>query len=317
MVKTCICAGKFALDIIKKRTYPEGFVVGKHNKFAEELYKECIGNTCGNVATILPYLGVQTFPIAHFDMSEQGLKLTSDLKHYGADIRFVQNTPKGGTTLFECIHKRDKNTGEWIRGYRQYSPDSRFPKRKNLRGRDEDPAFLANLDFTPNVYFFDSPESGFRVLAEGLRQKGTLVYFEPEGKDEESKLMDAIRKSDVIKFSDERFSNVDFCQNFTDKLFVQTMGRKGIRFSLCGNEWQTVAPVPNDNVVDAEGAGDWATSQFIACLCEKDILSISKMTEQNIHWCLEKACETASRSVSFLSSKGMIDEVLKGTNCDE
>ena len=317
MVKTCICAGKFALDIIKKRTYPEGFVVGKRNKFVEELYKECIGNTCGNVATILPYLGVQTFPIAHFDMSEQGLKLTSDLKHYGADIRFVQNTPKGGTTLFECIHKRDKNTGEWIRGCRQYSPDSRFPKRKNLRGRDEAPAFLANLDFTPNVYFFDSPESGFRVLAEGLRQKGTLVYFEPEGKDEESKLMDAIRKSDVIKFSDERFSNVDFCQNFTDKLFVQTMGRKGIRFSLCGNEWQTVAPVPNDNVVDAEGAGDWATSQFIACLCEKDILSISKMTEQNIHWCLEKACETASRSVSFLSSKGMIDEVLKGTNCDE
>ena len=153
--------------------------------------------------------------------------------------------------------------------------------------------------------------------AEGLRQKGTLGYFEPEGKDEESKLMDAIRKSDVIKVSDERFSNVDFCQNFTDQLFVQTMSRKGIRFSLCGNEWQTVAPVPNDNVVDAEGAGDWATSQFIACLCEKDILSISKMTEQNIHWCLEKACETASRSVSVLSSKGMIDEVLKGTNCDE
>ena len=317
MMKTCICAGKFALDIIKKRTYSKGFVVGKRNKFVEEVFKECIGNTCGNVTTILPYLGVQMFPIAHFDMSEQGLKLTSDLKHYGADIRFVQNTPKGGTTLFECVHKRDKNTGDWIRAYRQFSPGSRFPKRKNLRGRDEAPAFLANLDFTPNVYFFDSPESGFRVLAEGLRQKGTLVYFEPEGKDEESKLMDAIRKSDVIKFSDERFSNVDFCQNFTDKLFVQTMSRKGIRFSLCGNEWQTVAPVPNDNVVDAEGAGDWATSQFIACLCEKDILSISKMTEQNIHWCLEKACETASRSVSFLSSKGMIDEVLKGTNCDE
>ena len=81
MVKTCICAGKFALDIIKKRSYPEGFVVGKRNKFVEELFKECVGNTCGNVATILPYLGVQTFPIAHFDMSEQGLKLTSDLKH--------------------------------------------------------------------------------------------------------------------------------------------------------------------------------------------------------------------------------------------
>ena len=203
MVKTCICAGKFAIDIIKKRTYPKGFVVGKRNKFVEEVFKECIGNTCGNVTTILPYLGVQTFPIAHFDMSEQGLKLTSDLKHYGADIRFVQNTPKGGTTLFEYVHKRDKNTGDWIRAYRQFSPGSRFPKRKNLRGRDEASAFLANLDFTPDVYFFDSPESGFRVLAEGLRQKGALVYFEPEGKVQEAKLIAAIRMSDVIKFSDE------------------------------------------------------------------------------------------------------------------
>lgn len=87
MMKTCICASKFALDIIKKRNYPEGFVIGRRNKFVDELFKECIGNTCGNVATILPYLGVQTFPIAHFDMSEQGLKLTSDLIHYGADIR--------------------------------------------------------------------------------------------------------------------------------------------------------------------------------------------------------------------------------------
>ena len=115
MKKTCICAGKFALDIIKKRSYPEGFVVGKRNKFVEELFKECVGNTCGNVATILPYLGVQTFPIAHFDESEQGWKLTSDLEHYGADTRFVQNSSKGGTTLFECVHKRDKNTGEWIK----------------------------------------------------------------------------------------------------------------------------------------------------------------------------------------------------------
>ena len=317
MKKTCICAGKFALDIIKKRSYPEGFVVGKRNKFVEELFKECVGNTCGNVATILPYLGVQTFPIAHFDESEQGWKLTSDLEHYGADTRFVQNSSKGGTTLFECVHMRDKNTGEWIKRSRQFSPGSHFPKRKNLRGRDEAPEFLAKLDFTPNVYFFDSPECGFRVLAEGLRQRGTLVYFEPEGKDEESKLMDAIRKSDVIKFSDERFSNVDFCKEVTDKLFIQTMGSKGIRFSLCGSEWQTVAPVPNDNVVDTEGAGDWTTSQFIACLCQKDILSISKMTEQNIRECLEKASETASRSVSYLSSKGMIDEELKGTSCDE
>lgn len=40
---------------------------------------------------------------------------------------------------------------------------------------------------------------------------------------------------------------------------------------------------------------------------------ISKMTEQNIRECFEKASETISRSVSYLSSKGMIDEE-KGTS---
>jgi len=50
MMKTCIRAGKYALDIIKKRNYPEGFVIGRRNKFVDELFKEGIGNTCGNVA---------------------------------------------------------------------------------------------------------------------------------------------------------------------------------------------------------------------------------------------------------------------------
>lgn len=305
--KICICAGKIALDIIIKRSYPEGFEIGKRNKFKEEIYKECVGNTCGNVSTMLPYLGVQTFPIGHFDDSDKGRQLAADLERYGAETRFIQHSPKGGTTLFECTHKRDKNTGDWIRGYRQYSPGSRFPKRKFLRGRDEAPAFLAQLDFVPDVYFFDAPESGLRVLAEGLRQRGALVYFEPEGKDAANKLRDAISKSDIIKFSDERFPDVAFCQEFTDKLFIQTLGHKGIRFSLRGGDWQMVDPIPNEHVVDTEGAGDWTTSQFIACLCEKGLLSLDKMTTENVRECLEKACETASRSVSYLSSKGMID----------
>lgn len=307
MNKTCICAGKIVLDIIIKRQYPEGFVPGKRNKFVNETFKECIGNTCGNVSTILPYLGVQTFPIGHFDNSEQGVKIVSDLQRYGADTRFVKNSDKGGTTILECVHKRDKDSGEWIRGYRQYSPGSRFPKRKFLRGRDEAPEFLEALDFTPDVYFFDAPESGLRVLAEGLRKRGTLVYFEPNDKNEMPKFLDAVAKSDIVKFSDERIPDVDFCKDFPGKLFIQTLGGNGIRFSLCGGDWQTIAPVVNDNVVDTEGAGDWTTSQLIACLCEEDILSVSKMTEENVRRCLEKACRTASRSVSFLSSKGMID----------
>lgn len=85
------------------------------------------------------------------------------------------------------------------------------------------------------------------------------------------------------------------------------MGADGLEFNLCGEGWVKVASVPNDNVVDWEGAGDWTTSQFIACICEREMLSISQMTTNSVRECLEIACKTASRSVSYLSSKGMID----------
>ena len=80
MKKTCLLSGNFALDTIVTRDYPNGFVVGKTNKFTETVVAESVGNTCGNVAAILPYLGVQSFPIAHFDLSEQGLQIKEDLQ---------------------------------------------------------------------------------------------------------------------------------------------------------------------------------------------------------------------------------------------
>ena len=111
MKKTCLLGGNFALDTIVTRNYPNGFVVGRSNKFTETIVAETVGNTCGNVACMLAHLGVQTFPIAHFDLSEQGLKIKEDLQRYGADVRFVENSDKGGTTLLRCTHKRDKTTG--------------------------------------------------------------------------------------------------------------------------------------------------------------------------------------------------------------
>lgn len=306
-MKTCLLSGNFALDTIVTRDYPNGFEVGKNNKFIETVVAECVGNTCGNVACILPYLGVQTFPIAHLDMSEQGLKIKDDLQRYGADVRFVENSDQGGTTLLRCTHKKDKMTGGHITSFRATSPGSRFPRRRFLRVRDEAPVFLEKLNFTPDVFFFDAAEAGLRYLAGELRKRGTLVYFEPESDVDKNKFSKAVEVSDTVKFSHEKVSDLTFTTQYADKLFIRTLGAEGIEFNLCGQGWVKVNPVPNDNVVDWEGAGDWTTSQFLACLCEKDILSISKMTIDSIRKCLEIATETASRSLSYLSSKGMID----------
>ena len=307
MKKTCLLSGNFAFDTIVTREYPNGFVVGKANKFNETIVVECIGNTCGNVACMLPYLGVQSYPIGHFDLSPQGLQMKADLQRYGADVRFVENSESGGTTLLRCTHKRDKSTGEHTVSFRATSPGSRFPRRRMLRVRDEAPAFMAALDFRPDVFFFDAAEAGLRYLAGELRNRGALVYFEPESDADRKKFLKAVEVSDIVKFSHEKVVDVSFVDSYTDKLFIRTMGAAGLEFNLCGQGWVKVAPVPNDNVVDWEGAGDWTTSQFIACLCERDILSVAQMSMDAVKECLEKACKTASRSVSYLGSKGMID----------
>ena len=166
--KRILGTGNFALDIIYQREYPERFdTTKKRNPFVDKKLIEEVGNTCGNVMCMLPYLGVETYPIGHFDESEQGMKIAADLKRYGANTRFVKNSKDGGTTLMTCIHKLDAN-GQHTMSHRATAPNSRFPKRKQLR-KDEVQGFVDALDFKPDAYFFDVSDAGPRELAKALK----------------------------------------------------------------------------------------------------------------------------------------------------
>ena len=98
-----------------------------------------------------------------------------------------------------------------------------------------------------------------------------------------------------------------FVDELPDKLFIRTMGENGMEFNLCGQGWKKIAPVPNPDVVDWEGAGDWTTSVFIAELCKSGKRSIADLTEADVCAFLNTAAAIASRSVGFMGSKGMIE----------
>jgi sugar/nucleoside kinase (ribokinase family) len=247
---------------------------------------------------------VETYPIGHFDESEQGLKISADLKRYGANTRFVKNSKEGGTTLMTCIHKLDANRQHTM-SHRATAPNSRFPKRKQLR-KDEVQGFVDALDFKPDAYFFDVSDAGPRELANALKEQGVLVYYEPEGNKEMNKFLKCVEVSDVIKFSGTNILDTSFVANYPDKLFIRTMGEEGMEFNLRGQGWQKIAPVPNNNVVDWEGAGDWTSSVFLAELCKLNKLNIAQLTSEEVRKVLETAATTASRSVSYMGSKGMI-----------
>ena len=305
-----IGSGVYNYDTIVERSYPQGFVVGKKNPFVENVISAEVGGTCGNVMCMLAYHGEEVYPQAQFDLSEQGLQLKADLERYGCDTRYVENISSGGTAMLDCTHKRDKATGAHTISFRAYGPNSRFAKRKQLRERDEVPAFLEALTFVPDLYFFDAPEAGPRALAAAFAQKGALVYFESEGdrgnEANERKMRKGFEVSHIIKCSSSNVTAEQLKGYEQGRLLILTDGDKGVRFNLNNGGWITLPPIPNDNVQDWEGAGDWTTATFIHQLSLRGISRMDQLTADIVADCLNEAQKVASKSVSYIGSKGMI-----------
>lgn len=302
MKKTIIGSGIYNLDTIVVRDYPEW---PRLRPFTDNVSLEEVGGTCGNVMSILAWLGWAAKPLACLDDSPEGMKITEDLKRYGCDCRHVTNTPGGGTTLLRCTHKKDQD-GKHVMSVRAGSPGgSRFPKRHFLRARDEAPAFLDALTDTPAMFFFDDPAAGNRHIAKGLKERGSLIYFEPS-KIATNADLEAVGISDIIKFSDENIPDTSFADAYSDKLFIQTMGAKGVRFKLQDQPWMTLNGIHAKSVVDTEGAGDWFTATLINELAEMRMVSMEAYDRDGLVNIIGTAMGIAARSIGHMGSKGLI-----------
>lgn len=308
--KTIICCGQTCIDIIWKRYLDEN-----GRKLREELVTEEIGGTAGNVACMLAYLGWHSYPILKIGTYPQDLLARKDYERYGCDTRFVMTTDDANVNLFEMYHLMNADgspiideNGKLKHSFsKMHAPFSGFPRDKALRVKDEAPAFVEQLDFIPDVFFFDSPAAGYRYLAQALHQKGTLVYFEAELNGKNLKeMLPCMQYADIVKFSDEHLDDYSFIDKLSDKLVIQTLGSKGVRFKLRGGDWQQIAPIKNEKVVDTEGCGDWTSATFLTGLMKRDCLKLDRITEDVVRQSLDEAQQMAALNVSYLGSKGLI-----------
>lgn len=306
---TIIGSGQYNYDIIKLREYPDGFVIGKRNPYVENILTEEVGGTCGNVMCMLAHLGWTAQPQVKLTNSEEGQKLAASLKDYDCDIRYVSLVENGGFSGMECTHRKNRNTGEHELGLHSFGPDgSRFRKITELRARDEVPAFIEHIDVIPDVYFFDHNEAGPRMIAKELRNRGSLIYYECENNREWNKFIKSVEVADIVKFSDDNVSDLSFCADYKNKLFIQTQGSKGLRFSLCGGGWIHVSPIEVNNVVDWEGCGDTVSAVFINEHGKMGLPNMSELTEEQIKAALKSAVEKAALCTQYYGSKGWIKE---------
>ena len=291
---TCLGAGTFPLDNLMMK-HADGNV--------ETIYQH-VGGTAGNVMSILAWMGWHTLPAARLDDSEVGLQLKADLESYGCDTRYLTNTPDGGTTILDIIHKTGRD-GKPKTAYMAHSPrGGRFVNHRFWTLKQAQ-ALLDSLDELPDVFFFDRCAPGNILLAELLHECGVLVYYEPN-EPVDRNFLRAVAASDIVKFSNERHPDVSFTDGFSDKLFIQTMNQEGLRYRLRDGEWKQLAPVWNPDAIDGEGAGDWTSSAFINALGKHDLPPVSGLEESILEDCLMEAQRVASESVSYIGAKGLI-----------
>ena len=306
-----IGSGQYNWDIIKLREYPEGFTVGKRNKFVEKVLFEEVGGTCGNVMCILARLGWIAIPQVKLINTEEGQQIADSLKVYGCDLQYVSLVEKGGFSGMVCTHRKSNKTGEHELGLRSFGPNgSQFRKVTELRVRDEVPAFLHTLAETPDVYFFDHSEAGPRAVANELRNRGTLIYYECENSKDWKKFIKSVEVADIVKFSNENVSDLKFCDGYKDKLFIQTQGAKGLQFKLREGAWIHVDPVQVENVMDWEGCGDTTTAVFLNELGKMGLPHVSSLTEEQVLSALKAATAKAALCTQYYGSKSWLKIIL-------
>lgn len=208
--------------------------------------------------------------------------------------------------MFRSTHNRIMKDGSVTMGGRAFGPSSMFPKRHNITVREEVPALLESLDFTPDVFFFGSTVPGHRALAESLRERGSLIYFENQNALKlESALYKSLEIAHIVKMSNEHVS-IEQADAFVDaypgKLFIQSMGKNGVRYNLRGEGWVTVPPV-EVTVVDTEGAGDAMTAAFLNALPCHDVASL---TQEQVLAALEVAQKASALAIQYYGSTGYI-----------
>lgn len=288
---TCIGAGLVSLDILMR-----GY---------EETVSYKVGGTCGNVLMILAYMGWDCYPVARLNGSDQSKMMLDDMRSHGVHTDFVSTLDDGATPIIiqHNIIDKDGNpthkfTFQGNRGslHLDYKP---VMKKTAIKVLDE-------LQFLPSVFFFDRVSAATVSMAEHFKSRGCLVFFEPSAKAKETDFNKAIIYSDIIKFADQRLLDVSFTEAYRNKLFIQTLGSKGLRFNFHGKGWVSLPPVLNDNIVDTSGAGDWTTAVFLNEMAKAGITTVDELTGEKIKQFLSIAQEKASCSCSYEGARGMM-----------
>lgn len=267
------------------------------------------GGTCGNVLTILAWLGWDAFPVARLNKDAASQRVRADLKRWGVQLRFVSCGP---TTDTPIIIQHILRTGDGAPRHRfSWSCPhcgSWLPSFKPVTTKAVDT--VAEHFPGTKAFFMDRLSPAALLMAKSAADNGAVVIFEPSAKCDERQLAQAVKLAHVVKYSDDRFANVRGTMEPDSATIVevQTLGAQGLRyrhrFGASVSTWVSLDAVQAPILADTCGSGDWCTAGLIAMSCAAGAAGLRRGGVSLVRSALRFGQKLAAWNVGFEGARG-------------
>ena len=266
------------------------------------------GGTCGNVLSILSYLGWDTYPIARLGDDATSRRIENDMGRWGVNSEFLHCAPTSNAPI--VIQENQVRNGaprhrfswvcpkcgHWLPSFRPITLDAVSQVSEAL------------VDAA--VFFMDRLSRATLALADRASRSGALVVFEPSGRSDPRLFAEALELAHVVKYADQRLSDAGgtMRSETATLLEIQTLGARGLRFrhKLGGtpSTWHELPAVDAKDVLDTCGAGDWCTAGLLSRVASDGRAGFAEMSLDALAEALVYGQSLAAWNCEFEGARG-------------
>ncbi len=268
------------------------------------------GGTCGNVLTILSFLGWHSIPVSRLSSDTPSRVVEGDLRRWSVDVTYLRMQPSAETPVVIQTLARESHgsaghrfsmecplCGSWLPRFQPIT----IPVAKQI---------LSNSPL-PTTFFVDRVSPAILLLAKSFAERGALIVFEPSSTGNVQAFQEMVRIAHVVKYSRERRKGLvaNFLPNERPLLEVETLGADGLRYCIRPDRsthgaWRCFKPFKVEHVIDSAGSGDWCTAGFIHLVGRQGIDGFNRMREVDVEQSLLVGQALAAWNCGYQGARG-------------
>ena len=298
----CVGTGYIALDV----------VLNGKNDAGPHIWA---GGSCGNILTILAYIGWESVPIARLGKDAAAERILDDLEQWGVKTNLVYrektvNSPIVIERIQTTLGGMPKHKFEW----KCPNCRSKLPRYRPILVKLTS-EIIANMP-TSQVFYFDRISRSIIDIAIEQRARGALIIFEPYKIIESELFKESINTAHIVKYSYEQINNSSISKMSNIPLEIQTLGGEGLRYRFQPsrrkqNKWKAIQAFHVSKIVDTAGAGDWCTAGLIHLIGQHGYETFLRSTNKDIENALRFGQSMAALSCKYEGARGLMYNINK------